>query len=92
MRKYALRILAYFLSLMIFGFAVHTLYSVNRQLEDARAALAEKESRAAVLRRENEMLRKELSAAGEKENLERIARSRLGLVYPDEKVIVILED
>ena len=91
MRGYAGKIAAYFLSVTLLVYAFATAWSVHSRVVEARAVLQERE-RTAALRRENAALEKQLQLPDERESLERIARVRLGLVYPDEKVIVFLGD
>ncbi len=92
MRGYAGKITAYFLSVTLLVYAFATLWSVHSRVREAQAVLQERESTAAALRRENAALERQLQLLGEREGIERIARSQLGLVYPEEKVIVILGD
>lgn len=92
MRGYAGKIAAYFLSVTLLVYAFATAWSVHSRVVEARAVLQERERTAAALRRENAALEKQLQLPDERESLERIARVRLGLVYPDEKVIVFLGD
>lgn len=92
MGKQAARIPAFILSVTLFISGALTLLEVRRQTAEAGRVLAERESEARTLRREIEQLREENAAADERERTEQIARSKLGLLYPDEKVIFILGD
>ena len=92
MGKRTAKIPALFMSVMLFVSGAFTLRSVQRQINAAEALLAQREAEERTLRREIELLRKGNTAEEERAQTERIARSTLGLLYPDEKVIIILGD
>ena len=92
MGKQAARIPALLLSAVLLASGVLTLLRLQRQIAEAKAILAQRESEVRLLRRENELLTRERDEEDERERTERIARGRLGLLYPDEKVIIILGD
>ena len=92
MGKQAARIPALLLSAVLLASGVLTLLRLQSQIAEAKTILAQRESEARLLRRENELLTRERDEEDERERTERIARGRLGLLYPDEKVIIILGD
>lgn len=92
MGKRAVRIPVLLVSMTLVLSGAFTLLRVRRQVREAQTMLGRLEAEAAALRLENERLREENAAADERERTEHIARSRLGLVYPNEKVIIILGD
>ena len=53
---------------------------------EGEALMASLQHRAEEIRRENELLRREIDSFGDAELLASMARERLGLVFPDEKV------
>ena len=83
-RELLLRLLAVGLMLyMLAGFG-----AARFRLNAARQEERELEARCAVQRTENERLRRELAAAGSDEALEVLARERLGLVRPGERIYI----
>lgn len=92
MGKQAARIPALLLSAVLLASGVLTLLRLQSQIAEAKTILAQRESEVRLLRRENELLTRERDEEDERERTERIARGSLGLLYPDEKVIIILGD
>lgn len=81
-RELLLRLLAAGLLLyMLLSFGAARL-----RLNEAAARERETESRCAALRAENEELQRQLASLGEDETLEALARDRLGLVRPGERI------
>ncbi|MBQ0135008.1 MAG: hypothetical protein KBS46_07780 [Clostridiales bacterium] len=54
----------------------------------AQQRLRELQGEAERQRAENDLLRQKLARAGEQDELERMAREQLFLVYPDEKILI----
>lgn len=67
---------------------LHTLWSVRTEEQRAQQRLRELQGEAERQRAENDLLRQKLARAGEQDELERMAREQLFLVYPDEKILI----
>lgn len=66
---------------MLLGFG-----AARVRLDTARAEEQSLSAACAALREENELLRQELASAREPERMEDMARERLGLVMPGERI------
>jgi len=80
------------LVLLLTVYAFSTLLSVSGKLAAAGRALEERKQAAEELRQSLAALRYDMEQAGEQENIERLAREKLGLVMPDETVIYYAGD
>ena len=80
--------LALFSLLMLAAFGLYTLRSVWQETESARQRLLLLEGQRERQREINSLLERQLSQQGSQEELERIGREQLFLVYPDEKIFI----
>ena len=86
-RELILRIITVFMllySMSVFGRGIIHLRRAEADVEESRAELAD-------LLRENENLKEKL-AGPEPNDLERLARQKLGMVMPDEKIYIFDKD
>ena len=72
--------------LLLVVYAAFNLISLHSQIETARAAVAAMEEDVAAQALENAVKEYEIEHRYDPETLERIARSRLGLVLPGERI------
>ncbi len=68
-----------------------SLFATGRELEQLDGARREAQETLAALREENGQLRDSLSQDRSEEEMERLARERLGLVRPGEKIFYFSE-
>lgn len=77
-------------ALMIYSLCV--LLSVERKLAAMTAAAEQAEQELSALEHENQTLRAELEFGMSDERLQQLARERLGLVLPGEKIFYFVRD
>ena len=77
-------------ALMIYSLCV--LLSVERKLTAMTAAAEQAEQELSALEHENQTLRAELEFGMSDERLQQLARERLGLVLPGEKIFYFVRD
>ncbi len=72
-------------------YAALSLFETGRELGQLESARREAQESLAALRNENGQLRDSLSQDRSEEEMERLARERLGLVRPGEKIFYFSE-
>ena len=78
------------ISLMLYSAGVFTLGLV--ELGDAERAVENTRQELEILREENARLRQELASMPDSREMERLAREKLGMLMPGEKIFIFSKD
>ena len=84
--------LVHIVLLCLFIYAAASLYSTSRQLTQAQAHEAELSRELESLQEENLRMEQMLEAGLSNQQLQQLARQRLGLVMPGEKIFYFITD
>lgn len=76
---------------LLLGAAFLTQVVPYRQIIDSQRQVAAAQERLATLEKENEVLQAEVEALGSEEEIEKLAREKLGYVRPGETGYVVLD-
>ena len=78
-------------AVLLLAYMLTAIVGAQGRLQEARSREQALRESCALLRKENEQLQAELSAAPEDAALEALARERLGMVLPGERIYYFIE-